>query len=55
MAELGSHQIDTASIFIAALSKDVGKKVHPLTVHAVGGLQIFPPNRDADYHVYCTF
>lgn len=55
MAELGSHQIDAASIFIAALSKDVGKKVHPLTVHAVGGRQIFPPNRDADDHVYCTF
>jgi hypothetical protein len=55
MAELGSHQIDASSIFIAALSKDVGKKVHPLTVHAVGGRQIFPPNRDADDHVYCTF
>jgi len=55
MAELGSHQIDAASIFIAALSKDIGKKVHPLTVHAVGGRQIFPPNRDADDHVYCTF
>ncbi len=55
MAELGSHQIDAASIFIAALSKDVGKKVHPLTVHAVGGRHIFPPNRDADDHVYCTF
>jgi predicted dehydrogenase len=55
MAELGSHQIDAASIFIAALSKDVGKKVHPLTVHAVGGRQIFPKSRDADDHVYCTF
>lgn len=55
MAELGSHQIDAASIFIAALSKEVGKKVHPLTVHAVGGRQTFPKTRDADDHVYCTF
>lgn len=55
MAELGSHQIDAASIFIAALSKDVGKKVHPLTVHAVGGRHTFPKTRDADDHVYCTF
>ncbi len=55
MAELGSHQIDAASIFIAALSKDVGKKVHPLAVHAVGGRQTFPNTRDADDHVYCTF
>lgn len=55
MAELGSHQIDAASIFIAALSKDIGKKVHPLTVHAVGGRHTFPHTRDADDHVYCTF
>ncbi len=55
MAELGSHQLDAASIFIAALSKEVGKKVHPLTVHAVGGRHIFPPDRDADDHVYCSF
>ena len=37
MAELGSHQLDAASIFVSALSKEVGKKVHPLTVHAIGG------------------
>lgn len=52
MAELGSHQLDASSIFISALSKD---KVHPLTVHAVGGRHIFPPDRDADDHVYCMF
>jgi predicted dehydrogenase len=52
MAELGSHQLDAASIFISAMSDE---KVHPLTVHAVGGRHIFPPNRDADDHVYCTF
>lgn len=52
MAELGSHQLDAASIFISALSNE---HVHPLTVHAVGGRHIFPADRDADDHVYCTF
>ncbi len=55
MAELGSHQLDAASIFIAALSKETGKHVHPLTVHGVGGRHIFPADRDADDHVYCSF
>jgi predicted dehydrogenase len=55
MAELGSHQLDAASIFISALSQQTGKHVHPLTVHAVGGRHIFPPDRDADDHVYCSF
>ncbi len=58
MAELGSHQLDAASIFISALNADKdgkSKKVHPLTVHAVGGRHIFPRDRDADDHVYCMF
>lgn len=55
MAELGSHQLDAASIFISALSKETGHHVHPLTVHAVGGRHIFPKDRDADDHVYCSF
>lgn len=55
MAELGSHQMDASSIFISALSREKGKKVHPLTVHAVGGRHLFPVDRDADDHVYCTF
>jgi predicted dehydrogenase len=55
MAELGSHQLDAASIFISALSQETGKHVHPLSVHAVGGRHIFPPDRDADDHVYCSF
>ncbi len=55
MAELGSHQLDAASIFISALSREKGKHVHPLTVHAVGGRHIFPNDRDADDHVYCSF
>lgn len=55
MAELGSHQLDAASIFISALSREKGKTVHPLSVHAVGGRHIFPQDRDADDHVYCMF
>ncbi len=55
MAELGSHQLDAASIFVSALSQEVGKKVYPLTVHAIGGRHTFPSDRDADDHVYCAF
>ena len=54
MAELGSHQLDAATIFCSALRKD-GKKAHPLTVHAVGGRHIFPLDRECDDHVYCSF
>ena len=54
MAELGSHQLDAASIFVSALRED-GKKVHPLTVTAIGGRHLFPPDRDAADHVYCNF
>jgi predicted dehydrogenase len=54
MAELGSHQLDAAGIFVSALRKD-GKKAHPLTVHAVGGRHTFPLDRDAGDHVYCMF
>lgn len=54
MAELGSHQLDAATIFCSALRQD-GKKSHPLTVHAVGGRHIFPMDRDAEDHVYCMF
>ncbi|MFV1965431.1 MAG: Gfo/Idh/MocA family protein [Pirellulaceae bacterium] len=54
MAELGSHQLDAASIFISAMRAD-GKKVHPLTVYAVGGRQIFGLDREAEDHVYCMF
>ncbi len=54
MAELGSHQLDASTIFCSALRTD-GKKAHPLTVHAVGGRHIFPADRDAEDHVYCSF
>lgn len=54
MAELGSHQLDAASIFCTALRKD-GKKAHPLSVHAVGGRHTFPLDREAEDHVYCMY
>ncbi|MEM6471797.1 MAG: Gfo/Idh/MocA family oxidoreductase, partial [Planctomycetota bacterium] len=54
MAELGSHQLDAVSIFLSSLRND-GKKVHPLSVHAVGGRHIMPADRDAEDHVYCMF
>jgi predicted dehydrogenase len=54
MAELGSHQLDAASIFISALRRD-GKKAQPLSVHAVGGRHLFPSDRDSEDHVYCLF
>lgn len=54
MAELGSHQLDAASIFCSAMRTD-GKKAHPLTVHAVGGRHIFPMDREVEDHVYCMF
>lgn len=54
MAELGSHQLDAASIFISA-THEGKKKVHPLTVTAVGGRHIFPHDRDIEDHVYCMY
>jgi predicted dehydrogenase len=54
MAELGSHQLDAAGIFISAMRKD-GQKVAPLSVTGIGGRHIFPQDRDIDDHVYCYF
>jgi predicted dehydrogenase len=54
MAELGSHQLDAASIFISS-QRDDGEKVNPLSVSAIGGRHIFPMDRDCDDHVYCIF
>ena len=54
MAELGSHQLDAASIFISAMRSD-GKKVHPLSVTGVGGRHLYEEDRDTDDHVYCSF
>jgi predicted dehydrogenase len=54
MAELGSHQLDAASIFISA-DHNTGRKVKPLTVTGIGGRHVFPADRDCDDHVYCIF
>ena len=53
MAELGSHQLDAASIFISAMHG--GKKQRPLCVHAMASRPIFPVDRDVQDHVYCLF
>jgi len=54
MAELGSHQLDAAGIFVSAVHGE-GKKVKPLTVTAVGNRSIFPADREIDDHVYCMY
>ncbi len=60
MAELGSHQLDAASIFIAAMHG--GKKQYPLSVSATATRTIFPDDldqdaidRDVDDHVHCVY
>ena len=54
MAELGSHQLDAASIFISAQRED-HQKVMPLSVIGSGSRSLFPLDRDVDDHVYTTF
>ena len=49
MAELGSHQLDAAGIFISGLRSD-GEKALPLTVRS-----LFPLDRDCEDHVYCVY
>jgi predicted dehydrogenase len=60
MAELGSHQLDAASIFIAATRG--GKKQYPLRVSATTtrtifpeDLEISPVDRDVDDHIHCVY
>ncbi|MCE5302811.1 MAG: Gfo/Idh/MocA family oxidoreductase [Planctomycetaceae bacterium] len=53
MAELGSHQLDAASIFIAAAHG--GQKQYPLNVAASSNRSLFPYDRDVEDHVYCVF
>ena len=60
MAELGSHQLDAASIFIAAMFE--GKKQYPLAVSATATRTIFPEDlgespvdRDVDDHIHCVY
>ncbi len=53
MAELGSHQLDAASIFVAAAHDR--QKQYPLSVAAASNRPLFPPDRDVDDHVFCLF
>jgi len=53
MAELGSHQLDAASIFISAMHG--GEKQHPIKVAAISNRPIFAHDREADDHVCCMF
>ncbi|MDO4551224.1 MAG: Gfo/Idh/MocA family oxidoreductase [Planctomycetia bacterium] len=53
MAELGSHQLDAASIFISAMHG--GKKQIPLTVNAFSSRPIFPFDRDIEDHISCVY
>lgn len=54
MAELGSHQLDAASIFVSS-QRDDGEKVYPLRVQGMSTRSIFPENREVDDHVHCNF
>ena len=60
MAELGSHQLDATSIFIAATHG--GKKQYPLSVSATATRTIFPDDlgespidRDVEDHIHCVY
>ncbi len=53
MVELGSHQLDAASIFISAMHG--GQKQYPLAVWAAGNRPIFPADRDANDHIACMY
>ena len=59
MAELGSHQLDAASIFLAAM---LGGKQYPLMVSATATRTIFPGDldespvdRDVEDHIHCVY
>jgi predicted dehydrogenase len=51
MGELVGQQFDAAGLYIAAAHG--GNKQLPLTVAASAGRPLFPPDREADDHVYC--
>lgn len=53
MVELGSHQLDAASIFISAMHG--GEKQMPISVNATSNRPIFPADRDIDDHIECIF
>jgi predicted dehydrogenase len=59
MAELGSHQLDAASIFIAAAHAAAAKGakehrlIHPLSVSAVANRNLFDWDREIEDHLTC--
>ena len=53
MVELGSHQLDAASIFISALHG--GEHKHPISVFASGARNLFPYERDTNDHIIAAF
>jgi predicted dehydrogenase len=53
MVELGSHQLDAASIFISAAHG--GKKQYPLSVLAAANRPIFGADREVEDHVCCIY
>lgn len=53
MVELGSHQLDAASIFISAMHG--GQKQLPLTVSVFANRPIFPLDRQVNDHIACIF
>jgi predicted dehydrogenase len=55
MAELGSHQLDACSIFIARGVHGGHGHVHPLAVTGVGVKSFYEDEREADDHVFVTF
>jgi len=59
MAELGSHQLDAASIFLSAM---LGGKQYPLSVSATETRTVFPEDlevdpvdRDVESHIHCVY
>ena len=56
MVELGSHQLDAASIFLAANNdyyhkSNEGKKIHPLKVHVSANRNLFEMDREVNDHI----
>ena len=56
MVELGSHQLDAASIFLAANNDyyngtNDGKKIHPLKVHVSANRNLFEMDREVNDHI----
>jgi len=54
MAELGSHQLDAASIFVAAASES-GKKQMPISIDARSSRILFGNDRQVADHISCIF